>query len=38
MILFIVVRTSMKLAATKSVNLNDMLHIACEMSKSNHIR
>jgi hypothetical protein len=38
MILLIVVRTAMKLAATKSVNLNDVLRIACEMSKSDHIR
>ena len=34
MILFIVVETAMKLAATESVNLNDLLCIACEVSKN----
>lgn len=37
-ILFTVVRTAMKLATTKSVNLNDFLCIVCEVSKLDHLR
>lgn len=37
MVLFTVVKTTMKLAATKSVNLNVFLCIVCEVSKSDHL-